>query len=781
MKNRMKYTGDIVVLSALLLAASFARPATAQEDDLEELLNTGLEILMDIQVVTPSRKGQTIVQAPANITVITAETIRRHGYQTLEEVLRDVPGFEFTTSQPAGEYPTHFIFRGIADVGQTKTLIMIDGVVQNDVSNGWARGLGYDFILSDVEMIEVISGPGSALYGANAYAGIINLITKAPEDGPPGLDLETGALIGAHQTLTPEFSLRYKSADDLSFRLAGRYFHSDGDGGLGRPDPGLYFRGNAEPEQVLTTEYGDIANERTADGATKALPDGFRTHIDDLYLRGKIQKGRFAIDFTYWDKEEGLGSEVVGYEYFANSPGLNYGIHHRGYSVQAQHDAELKRDLSSKTRLYFRSNQILPKTGFFYTYKYQSVDNGIDPKVEDKLKGYHGEGYIAGIEQQFNADLSPDQSIVWGLQLEQEIKQYFGISLGPQQQASSTIIRSAYTSEEEVVQPIFFSKNAALFVQDQYRLGENYTFTGGLRFDMDDEYGQVLNPRLTLVRSPQVGFGFKMLYGRAFKAPTVFELFDEFRGNERLNPEKIATGEIEFNYRIGRAALLKASFYYSKLTDIILVAPNPDPSRVPIGPNSEYLDYYQNIGSTSIRGFTLSADYQLNRSLSYYGNYAFTAGKDSDPLDNTARHKVNLGLDYSWAQKADLSLRANWRGQVKAPISNRYFQAKTAATIAEVGYDYMTESSPDGYMDGELLMHLTLSLYPLSDRLPLTPQFIVKNALNTQYAGIGRQSGSGVRPIDQPQIQNPSGFIPPYHPQPGREIFFVLRYDFSQR
>jgi outer membrane receptor for ferrienterochelin and colicins len=365
--------------------------------------------------------------------------------------------------------------------------------------------------------------------------------------------------------------------------------------------------------------------------------------------------------------------------------------------------------------------------------------------------------------------------------LEQEIKQYFGISLGPQQQASSTIIRSAYTSEEEVVQPIFFSKNAALFVQDQYRLGENYTFTGGLRFDMDDEYGQVLNPRLTLVRSPQVGFGFKMLYGRAFKAPTVFELFDEFRGNERLNPEKIATGEIEFNYRIGRAALLKASFYYSKLTDIILVAPNPDPSRVPIGPNSEYLDYYQNIGSTSIRGFTLSADYQLNRSLSYYGNYAFTAGKDSDPLDNTARHKVNLGLDYSWAQKADLSLRANWRGQVKAPISNRYFQAKTAATIAEVGYDYMTESSPDGYMDGELLMHLTLSLYPLSDRLPLTPQFIVKNALNTQYAGIGRQSGSGVRPIDQPQIQNPSGFIPPYHPQPGREIFFVLRYDFSQR
>jgi len=769
----------LLLLVALLTA--LAHPTAAQDDDLDELLNTGLELLMDVQVVTPGRTSQTISQAPANVIVITAETIRRHGYQTLEDVLRDVPGFEFTTSQPSGEYPTHFIFRGITDVGQTKTLIMIDGVVQNDVSNGWARGLGYDSILSDLEMIEVISGPASALYGANAYAGLINLITKAPEDGPQGLHVETTALLGANQTLAPEISLRYKSADDLSFRLAGRYFHSDGDGGLGRPDPGLYFRGNAEPEQVLTTEYGNIANERTADGATKTLPNGFRTDIDDLYLRGKVQKGRFAIDFTYWDKEEGLGSEVVGYEYFANSPGVNYGIHHRGYSAQAQHGAELKPGLSSKSRLYFRSNQILPETGFVYTYKYQSVDNGVDAKVEDKVKGYHGEGYIAGLEQQFNYDLSRDQSIVWGVQIEQEIKQYFGISLGPRQQASSTIIRSGYTSEEEVVQPVFFSKNAALFVQDQYQLGTDYTFTGGLRFDMDDEYGQVLNPRFTLVRSPQTGFGFKVMYGHAFKAPTVFELFDEFRGNERLDPEKNATTEIEFNYRIAHTALLKANFYYSKLTNIILVAPNPDPIRVPIGPNSEYLDYYQNIGSTSIRGFALSADYQLNRFFRYYGNYAFTAGDGGDPLDNTARHKANFGVDYSWAEKMSISLRANWRGQVKAPVSNRYFQPKTAATINEIGYDYITESDPDGYMDGEFLLHLTLSGHRLANRFPLAPQLVVKNVLDAEYAGIGRQSGSGARPIDQPQIQNPSGFIPPYHPQPGREIFFVLRYDISRQ
>ena len=513
------------------------------------------------------------------------------------------------------------------------------------------------------------------------------------------------------------------------------------------------------------------------------MADGFGTDVDDVYLRGRIQKGPFVLDFIYWDKQEGLGSEVVGYEYFANTKGVDYRVHHRGYSTVGRYSADLAAGLAATSRLYFRSTQILPETGFLYTYKYQSVDNGSDPPVVDKIKGYHGEGYIAGLEQQFDLDLSPDNSLVAGFQLEQEIKQYFGISLGPSQDASSTIVQSTFDSEEEGVQPMFFSKNAALFVQDQHCVGMDYTFTGGLRLDLDDEYGQVLNPRLSLVRSPRQGVGLKLLYGQAYKAPTVFELFDEFRGNEDLDPERIATAEIELNYRLARSALLKAGYFYSKLTDIIVVASNPDTTRVPIGPNSEYLDYYQNVGSTSIRGLTLSADLEWNQRLRGYASFSRTVGEDGDPLDNTARHKANFGIDYLLARKLSLDLRANWRGRVKAPSSNLYFHPMNDDAIAEIGYDYVREADPDGYMDGELLLNLTLTgRQVFGADLDLTPQLVVRNLLGTDHMGMGRQSGSGARPVDalQPQVQNPSGFIPPYHPQPGREVFFSLWYDFGR-
>ena len=764
------------------LVVALVVPASGGADEMPSLIalvETDLAALMEMSVVTPARRGQVASEAPASLHVVTQEMIQRRGYLTLEDVLSDLPGFDLATGQPAGEYPTHFLYRGIGDVGQTKVLIMVDGIVRNDVSNGWSRNVGYDFSLADVDKIEVIGGPGSALYGANAYAGLANVITHKPEAAAEGLSVAVHATIGAHGTRAPEAVISYRSRDGLAAQLAGRWFVTDGDDG-DRPDPGSYFHNNFEPDTVLTTEYGDIVNERNADGSRKKLADGFGTDVDDTFLRGRVSKGGFELGFTLWDRDEGLGSEVMGYEYFANTDGIDYRAHHGGYGVYAAFRTDLREGISSYTRGYFRNDRVLPETGFTYTYKYQSVDNGVDPAVPDKQKSYHGEGFVAGLEQQLNWELRPNNSLVAGYQLEQEIKEFWGVSLNESQSTKSSIVESNYPTEERVVQPSFYSRNAAVYVQDEHRFAAGYTLTAGLRFDADDEYGTVFNPRAGLVRSVEQGLGFKLLYGQAFKAPSVFELFDEFRGNEALDPEKIATTEFELNYRQGNRAFLRAGLFTSHMTDLIKVA--PDTTQGPVGSQGVYPNYYQNVGSTDVSGLSLTADVQLTGKAFGYANYSYTGGQDGDEVDNISQHKINAGVNVHAHRHLNVNLRANWRGRMKAPASNVYFHPKDAGLVADK-YDYETAADADGYLEGHFLLHATLTGNDLGGYLKgLQPQLIVRNLLGTEYVQMGRQTGEGARPLGdlQPQIQNPEGFIPPYHPQPGREVLFVLRYQLGQ-
>ena len=768
---------------ALAVAVLIPGSGGAEEmPSLLDLVETDLAALMEMSVVTAARKGQVASEAPASLHVVTRDMIQRRGYLTLEDVLRDLPGFDLATGQPSGEYPTHFLYRGIGDVGQTKVLIMVDGIVRNDVSNGWARNLGYDFSLADVDKIEVIGGPGSALYGANAYAGLVNVITGKPEAATEGMSMAVQATVGSHGTRAPEAVVRYRGKNGLAAQLAGRWFVTDGDDG-DRPDPGNYFHNNVEPDTVRTTEYGNIANERNADGSRKALADGFGTQVDDTFLRGRLSKGGFEIGFSLWDRDEGLGSQVVGYEYFANTDGLDYRAHHGGYAAYVGYATDLGEGLSSYTRGYFRSDRVLPETGFYYTFQYQGVDNGSDPAVVDKQKSYHGEGFVAGLEQQLNWELLPHNSLVAGYQLEQEIKEFWGVSLNESQDAKSSIVESNYPTEERVVQPSFYSRNAAVYLQDEHRFARGYALTAGLRFDADDEYGMVLNPRAGLVRSVEQGMGYKLLFGRAFKAPSVFELFDEFRGNEDLEPEKVTTGELEVNYRKGDRAYVRAGVFSSHMTNLIRVAPNPDTSRVPVGPISQHKNYYQNIGSTGVRGLTLAADVQLAPSAFGYVNYSYTQDEDGDEVDNISQHKINAGVNLRPHRHVNANLRANWRGRSRAPVSNVYFHLKDAASVEAVGYDYETAADADGYLEGHFLLHATLTGTDLGGSLDrLQPQLIARNLLGEDYLQMGRQSGSGARPSGdlQPQVQNPLDFIPPYHPQPGREILLVLRYQMGE-
>ncbi|NLJ08133.1 MAG: TonB-dependent receptor [Sphingobacteriales bacterium] len=731
--------------------------------------------LWNAEVISASRKVQKKNEAAGSVVVITAEMIQKRGYLTLEEVLEDVPGIDISIRQPAGEYSAHFICRGISDVGQTNMLLIVDGVIRNDVSNGWMRNIGYDFSLTDIERIEIIYGPGSSLYGANAYAGIIYIVTKNADILRRKNQVEAKINYSSWNTFSPEIYYAAKFKNNLKLQVTGNWFYSEGDKGLKSPDPGNYFHNNYEPDSVITTEYGKIPNDTDMYGKTKKIADGYDNSINDIYFKFLANHGNFTLGASFSSRDEGLSSEVVGYEYFANTPGIDYRAHHTGKILFTKYEMDINRHLHSLSLLSYRNTRILPSTGFVYTYQYQSIDN-VYFTLPDKYKRYTSDGSAIRFEQQFNLNIREVNELIFGFHAESQTRQYTGIWLGEVPDFNSTIVGSTYPNEKQSVVPVYYSANLSFFVQDEMRLKDFLTLTGGLRYDYDADFGGVFIPRIAIVSQPWHNISIKLLNGKAFKSPTIFQLYDEWRGNPLLKPQYINTSELEIAIKTNKRLNLRANVYYSAIKDLIEVAPNPDTLTVPIGPNGEKETYYQNSGNTNISGLSFFADFQITRPMIFSLNYSFTFRDYFVWIDNTAMHKLNASINYNLHDQFNFNLRANYTGRVKAPSTNLYFYPKTPERLAMAGYDYVTEDDPDGYLDGRLLLNFTFTVKNVFwNGIKFDPQIIIKNLLNTQYVTMGRQSGSGVRPISdlQPFIQNPYGYIPPYHPQTG--ITFLLR------
>jgi outer membrane receptor for ferrienterochelin and colicins len=115
--------------------------------------------------------------APATVVVVTADEILRRGYRDLEGVLHDLPGFDI--SRDSGDEYATIYQRGYRSAGTDRTLLLVDGVEQNDLHSNVAY-LSRQYPLSDVDRLEVVYGPASTIYGPNAFSGVINIITREP-------------------------------------------------------------------------------------------------------------------------------------------------------------------------------------------------------------------------------------------------------------------------------------------------------------------------------------------------------------------------------------------------------------------------------------------------------------------------------------------------------------------------------------------------------------------------------------------------------------------------
>ena len=252
-------------VSALLVYGGALAPAQADNtsSSIGELKQLNVEDLMNVEVTSVTRHPEKLIEAASAIQVITQEDIRRSGATSIPEALRLADNLQVAQKN---SHDWAISARGFNTALANKLLVMIDGrTVYTPLYSGVFWDV-QDYVLADIDRIEVISGPGGTLWGANAVNGVINIITKSAKD-TQGLYVQAGG--GSR----PEdlADVRYGGAlnPDTQFRFYGKYFE----------------RG---PEVLAN---GDSSSDAWRQGRGGFRVDSDASAIDKLTVQGDVYEG----------------------------------------------------------------------------------------------------------------------------------------------------------------------------------------------------------------------------------------------------------------------------------------------------------------------------------------------------------------------------------------------------------------------------------------------------------------------------------------------------------
>ncbi|HWR89151.1 MAG TPA: TonB-dependent receptor plug domain-containing protein, partial [Dissulfurispiraceae bacterium] len=291
-----------VLLSCFMLMLWF-NPGVLQAQDADKLADMSMEDLINVKVYGASKFEQSLIDAPSSVTIITADDIRKYGYRTLADVLRSVRSLSVTNDR-------NYSYLGARGFGRTgdynsRFLVVVDGHRIND--NIYDSSLfGTEFIV-DVDLIdkvEIIRGPGSSLYGNNAFFGVVNVITrKARSFGRPELSAEAGR----YDSYKGRVSYGHDFANGVELSLSGSLYDSNGQERLfykefddpstnnGVAEHGDYDRNYSLFGNVL---YKDVTLQGAFVSRTKGIPTAsFDADFDDR--RNQTTDERGYVDLKY--------------------------------------------------------------------------------------------------------------------------------------------------------------------------------------------------------------------------------------------------------------------------------------------------------------------------------------------------------------------------------------------------------------------------------------------------------------------------------------------------
>ncbi len=686
-----------MVLVLFSMAVSFLY---AQE--VEKLFKMDIEDLMDIKIVVASRSERSIKDLPSTVHIITREEILNNEYSSLVDALKDIPGVK--VSQPGtGTHGEKYLMRGLW--GNNYAKILVNGIpIRPSAVDGMP--IGEQINMKNIERIEVVYGPASALYGADALAGIINIVTFNPEENMALIDTS----VGTSGYVSPKFFMNF-TKKDLRLNIYGGFnkrddLNTDKNGGA-------FSQTNLFGDDV---KIGRLPSESKNIGIEILFKD-FRLSLDHMYRSDHSsleQDSRYYI----WDNPDLIYGETIqkasiNHDLKMNKWRLNSFVSFLKYRLDTDSAFGM---IFYPTLLYkfTASDDILFEESVIYKFdeNWEFVGglnfqySGAMPKTNDLIRPFDEEFY-----KPFSRDI-PERGIY-----QSELLGDFGFN------------------------PLTYS-NFAGFLQSTYS-SQGFTMMLGVRYDDHSEYESKFNPRLAGIYYIDKNTSVRASYNQAFRAPPPYKVYNAIAvdngdgsifylqvPNEDLEPEKFSAFEIGLRRIIGKDISLEIIGYHNQISSLITSGRTElDPAKYPYADGTHA---NTDVNSLSAKSFLYGVDFiaSLNNiyepfgaNASFYFSYmkgreTLPNGDEIDLFRNTPEVLIKIRLNATPVKNLYLGL------------DGIYSSAWYARIYSKADLD-IPENRSDGYFTADFNAHYKVP----SEYGNFKFYFKLNNAFNASYGG----------------------------------------------
>lgn len=594
--------------------------AHAQLEDEDLAISFGTEEFVSIA----SGRKQHMSEAPAVTSVVTAKDIKAMGARTVSEALEAVPGVHVSTT--AAGYNPIISIRGIFSDFNPQVLILINGIPITNLFLG-NRGQAWGGMpVESISRIEVIRGPGSAIYGADAFAGAVNIITKTREDIN---GTELGARAGSFDTYEA-WALHGDKWGEWETALSLEYLTTKGQ------------------DERLESDAQSVFDALLGTNASLA-PGPVNTGRDALDIRLDLSREHWRFRAGYQGRRD-IGTGAGGAQAL-DPKGSSESDRYNLDATYQRNDFIKDWDINAQASYYDISNRsfliLFPAGADFTSVGGSAFPEGVigNPEVNERHLRLGTTAFYNGLD---NHRIRIGAGYTYGNMWKIKERKNYDINSGgfPVSRGAVGDVSEADLFIRERDRTLYY-----LSLQDEWTLAPDWTLTSGLRYDTYSDFGDTVNPRLALIWKTRYNMTSKLLYGRAFRAPSFAELANINNpvavGNPNLAPETIDTLELAVDYLHTDKLRTDVNVFYYDMKDIISFSPT---------------NTAQNTGDQTGYGMEWESKWDVASSVRVLGNYAFQNAQNEDSNTDAGfapRHQLYLRLDWRFSQNWNLHTQIN--------------------------------------------------------------------------------------------------------------------------